>query len=128
QLVARLRIHPADDLAAVIGEIAFHLPDLDACLHRGAILRCRERSPADQLRQLIVVAIALRPLRIVGEGGAALMIEKTQEVVGLLGTHRRDDDSGRLAHAVAPRRRGFSKTCTSATMPGCGGFTSPVSR
>src|SRR5207244_3686397 len=50
------------------------------------------------------------------------------DLAALLGPQARDDDSGRQAHRVGLRRSGFSKTCSSATMPGCGGLTSPVSR
>ena len=91
-----------------IGEKAFHLADLDARSDRNPIRVPIEARPVDRLRDVVVVAIALRPLRIVGEGNAALVVEKPQEVAGLLGPQGRDDDSGRQAHRVGLRRSGFS--------------------
>ena len=37
QLVVRLRVHPADDVVAVVGEEAFHLARLDARRHRAPV-------------------------------------------------------------------------------------------
>ena len=80
QLVARLGVQPSDRLAAGKGQKTFHFPDLDASLHRDAILRGRQRWPIDRDRHLIEVAITFGPLRVVGERASALVIEKAQEV------------------------------------------------
>ena len=68
QLVVRLRVHPADDVVAGVGEKAFHLAGRDA----RAPWRSRFAGPSNAFhgnrhRHLVVVAIALRPLGVVGE-------------------------------------------------------------
>ena len=81
ELVIRLRVEPPDDVAAGIREEAVHLAGVDPRRHRGPVRRGVERIPGNRLRHLVVVAVALRPLRVVGEGRAALVIEKAQEIV-----------------------------------------------
>ena len=81
QLVVRLRVHPADDLVAVVRE--------DSPPSRRS--RCAPPSrrrfvgPSKSLQSsagghLVVVAVARRPLGVVGERGPALVIEEAQVV------------------------------------------------
>ena len=85
QLVSRLRVHPADDLAPFIGEKTFHFTHRDARVHRDAIDVAGQGGPVDGARDVVVMAIALRPFRVVREGGSALVVEKTQKIVDTVG-------------------------------------------
>jgi hypothetical protein len=81
QLVIRLCVDPADDIVAGVGEEAVHLARGDACGHRVAVGGTVERRPRYRHRHLIEVAIALRPLRVVGESRSRLVVEETQIVL-----------------------------------------------
>src|SRR5437867_6397433 len=120
QLMQGLRVQPTDDLLAVVSEEALHFADFDARAHGHAILLGRQRLPWDRRRHLIKVAIAFRPLRIIAECAATLMIEESEKV----GSERR---AQRFDNEMAHRRTGFSSTTISAVKAGLPAFTSPVS-
>mgnify|MGYP001007261874 CR=1 FL=1 len=109
ELVPRLRVQPPDHRAVRAGEVASRLPAVDRGADRDAVLRGRERRPVDRPRQTVELAVAARPVGVVGERRAALVIEERQVVVAVGRTQARDGDRCGRDHAdmiapPAPRR------------------------
>ena len=79
------------------------LAGVDPRADRDPVLRGGELAPREFLRHVVVMAVAARPLRVVGERRAAVVIEEAQVVVAPLGGEAVDGDR-RRAHRGGPTR------------------------
>ena len=88
-----------------IREEAVHFGGLDARRHRRAVRVAVEALPVDRFGHMVEMAIALRPIRVVGKRRPVLVVEEAQEVVAARRRQAFDADPSSSACLVRARLR-----------------------